>query len=578
MEMLKKSLAISLWMCINSALVYSQGTKPESNFRSPVNFPIALSGSFGEVRKNHFHSGIDIRTGGEVGKPVYAVADGYVSRVFISPYGFGKALYLNHPAGYTSVYGHLDKFSPGIARFVRTEQYKKESFSLNEHISPGTIVVKKGELIGYSGNSGSSGGPHLHFEIRDAATQEPMDPIALGIRVSDVIKPRIIRIRIYPADHLGMVNFANRPLSFPITGNDGIYTLPASDTIMVSGNIFFGIEAYDYHNGSSIRLGVSSVTLLVDGMLVFSQKIDRFSFADTRYVNSMIDYSLNNQTNQRVMRSYIAPGNQLHCYPHVEERGIVRFYDNRVHQIQYIVKDVSGNTSRLSWWVKSHPPAAGGGARPLTGEPEGVRFSWNSNHVFENEYIRLGIPVHAIYEDLNFTYSTSSPVSGCYSRIHWLHSEDTPLHKSCEVEIRVESLPAGFQRKVLIAKLDEKNRFQAKGGTYENGYVRTRISEFGKYVVTIDTIAPVIRPLNIYPTKNISKQHTIQVRISDNLSGIRSYRGTLNNQWILMDYDPKRNLLEYTFDDRLKPGKNTFRLVVVDDVGNKTEYSANLIR
>ena len=347
-----------IYILISPFQAHTQSDYSPGYFRSPVDIELSLSGSFGEIRTNHFHSGIDIRTGGHIGQPVYAVADGYVSRIFVSPWGFGKAIYINHLSGHTSVYAHLHRFRGKIATFARKQQYKRESFYMDVTVPTGQIQVRKGDVIGYSGNSGSSGGPHLHFEIRDMGTQEPMDPLAFGIPIKDNIKPKIRWVKIYPIDETSMVNFVNQPLMTKAVGSGESYGISLKDTIMVSGNIIFGIEAYDYHDNSSIRCGIKSIDLFVDDEQVFGQQVDRYAFKDTRYVNAILDYPQNKKNKQRIQRSYVAPGNWLDLFYNVVNNGIIGFYDNNLHQIQYIVKDIYGNTSKVTFWVKSHPPAS----------------------------------------------------------------------------------------------------------------------------------------------------------------------------------------------------------------------------
>jgi len=549
---------------------------PKGTFRSPVDFPIFLSGTYGEIRPNHFHSGLDIRTNGASGKPVYASADGSVSRVFVSPAGFGKAVYIRHPSGVTTVYGHLDRFTGALAAFVRQQQYLQESFAVDLEIPEGRFGVKQGDLIGYSGNSGSSGGPHLHFEIRDTPTQDPLDPVVFGIQFADKTRPVIRSVRIYPFGKNSLVNFSDQPLTVQVVPAAGGYALKNGDTLGVTGNIIFGIEAWDCQDQSTLRNGIKSVELMVDDRHVFSQSIDRFSFSESRYVNSILDYGLNKQTEQRILRSYIAPGNRLDIYGEVENQGILHFTGTQPHRITYLVKDAKGNTSSLSFWVKSHPPPPGG-ARPVETDAPGILFSWDRPNQFITEDMRFEMPAGSLYEDLEFTCRISDPVAGSFARLYELHSEEVPVHLPCELSIRAETMPVNLQQQALIVKL-EKGKFVSQGGEWSSGFVSTRIREFGAYTIAVDTLPPRIVPVNIFPGKNLSKQHTIVLTISDDLSGISTCRGTLNGQWILMDYDAKRNRLVYAFDDRLRPGTNKFRLVVTDGVGNRSEYSATLIR
>ena len=554
--------------------LFAQNKYPKNYFRSPVDFPIRLSGSFGEVRKNHFHSGIDIRTEGVEGKPVFAVADGYVSRVFISSGGFGKALYVTHPNGFVTVYGHLRGFNSAIGAWIRSQQYKQESFDQDVTVEPGVLKVKKGEIIAFSGNTGLSGGPHLHFEIRDAPTQEIVDPLLFGLPVKDDIPPRIYNVRIYPADENGQVNHSDRPFTLPVKGSDGKYLIHSNDSVTVSGNIIFAIEAFDFVNDSEMKNGINSIALFVDTVCVFSQKLDRFAFAETRYVNSLLDYPAIAEHQQRFQRSYIAPNNKLKIYNLAKNQGVVSFTDTKVHKVRYIVKDVYGNTSRLDFSVVGKP--LGAAKKPKA--PRGTLFSCQSvNHFATNDLV-FDVPADALYEDLDFVYLSSDPVRNSFSSLHHLQNMDTPLHTYCDLSIKPDKLPVQLTSKAVIVRVSENGRVTTLGGKWENGFMKTRIRDFGDYTVMVDTTRPAIKAINITTNKKATGKHSIMMKISDNLSGIKSYRGTMNGKWILMDFDAKTGRLVYDFDDRMKPGKNEFRLVVKDAVGNESQYKAVLIR
>jgi hypothetical protein len=573
-----RNLIFHLVLLSVPAVLSGQQTCPKNYFRSPVDYSITLSGSFGEIRQNHFHSGIDIRTGGAVGKPVYAAADGYVSRVNISPYGFGKTLYIHHPNGYTTVYAHLNGYAGPIAKWARDQQYKQESFALDIEVPAGLLKVSKGDVIAYSGNSGSSGGPHLHFEIRDASTQEPMDPLAFGIPISDKTRPRIYNIRIIPHGFNSMVNFSDRAVLLPVVETGGAFVLKQADTVKVSGNIIFGIETFDFHDGSTMKNGIRTLELFVDDEKRFGMTIDRFAFADTRYVNSILDYPLYVETKHRVVRSYIAPNDKLKIFDDPSNNGVINFTDSRPHKVRYVVSDVHGNTAGITFWVQSHPPANVRGRFDPAPTAKGTWMLCTEPNTFKADGVTLAMPDNALYEDLDFISSVSDPVPCGYSRVYVLHDKETPLHTWCDLSIRADGLPEKLRSKALVARIDGPGQYTSAGGTWEDGYMRCRIRDFGSYTVLADTAAPVIRPVNISPGKNISKQGTISMKISDDLSGIKSYRGTLNGKWILMDYDAKRDLLTYKYDDRIKPGKNVFLLVVTDNRGNSTDYTATLTR
>ena len=318
---MKKILLFFLLILLTVPFQFIRAQKNDSKdyFRSPVNFPITMAGSFGEIRRNHFHSGIDIRTGGAEGKPVYAIADGYVSRVNISGTGFGKALYVSHPNGYTSLYAHLQRYAGPIAAWIKSRQYSNESFTMDAEVPPGELKIKKGDLIAYSGNSGASGGPHVHFEIRDSKTQEIVDPLDFGFVKPDNSLPGITSVSIYPQDNRALINFSDHQVTLPVVGNAGIYSINQHDTVKVTGNIIFGIATSDAADGG-LKTGVNVIQLSVDGITVFSQDINRFAFAEPCYVNSILDYPAFVLNKRKIQRSYIAPNNELGVYADVKNR------------------------------------------------------------------------------------------------------------------------------------------------------------------------------------------------------------------------------------------------------------------
>ncbi|MGE5425449.1 MAG: M23 family metallopeptidase, partial [Syntrophothermus sp.] len=437
------------------------------------------------------------------------------------------------------------------------------------------LKVKKGDIVCYSGNSGASGGPHLHFELRDAATQETINPVLFGIPVKDGIPPSFTGIRIYPKGENSLVNFSDKPVTLAPAVVNGQYTVKSADTVKVTGNIMFGIKTYDLIDGNGMKTGIVSFDLYCDTSLVFSEKIDRFPFSMTRYINSTIDYPAAVMDNQEYMLAYVVPANKLPFYSKVQNKGLVNFSDAKAHKIRIVIKDPSGNSSLMSFWVKSHPAPPGGRFRVKN--PSGTLMTCSKPNVFSGNGCKLELPADALYEDLDFQYSALPGIPGTYSEIHSLHNALTPIQSPCDLTIKASGLPAKYFQKALIAKV-EGNKFSARGGKFENGSVTTQVREFGKYAVVIDTTPPVIRPGNITNGKKMGSQKTIIMKMSDNLSGIRYYRGTLNGKWILMDYDAKSAMLTYYSDERMKPGKNEFKLVVRDAVGNESVYKANIIR
>jgi len=577
--MIKTSLLISIFtltLLCPSNIASDAGKYPQNYFRSPVDFSISLAGSFGELRRNHFHSGIDIRTGGAVGKPVRAAADGYISRVFVNQAGFGKALYVTHPNGYTTVYGHLLRFNGAIGQWINKQQYEKESFVMDVQVPQGLLKVKKGDVIAFSGNSGASGGPHVHFEVRESNSQEVINPLEFGFDVPDKTPPKITAVKIYPFDDLALVNNTGKALMLGVSGGGGSYSFKTADTIRVSGNIIFGIETTDFSDNSGMKNGVPSLSLAIDNEQIYSHHLEKFSFANTRYVNSLVDFPLLIHSNRKIQRSYIAPNNKNDIYSNVKNRGIVKFSDSKAHKVVYTVTDLYSNSSRLVFWVKSNPPP---GRRIENKIQKGLQTMrcGEENH-FVHPDITLDLPKEALYEDLDYEYSSEPALPGTYSGLHHVHNEDTPLHVNCSLAIKPTSLPRDLMDKAVIVAVEPGHRFYSKGGVWENGFLKTQVKDFGDYCIAVDTEPPAIRAINVKPGKNVSRMSSIMFKISDNLSGIKSYKGTISGKWVLMDYDAKNNLLTYIIDEHMPKGKNSFRLVVTDAVGNQSRYEAVLTR
>jgi len=573
---------LTIVICINFLITFSwpisaQKKYPMNYFISPLDIPLHLSGTFGELRDDHFHSGIDIRTGEIEGLKVYAAADGFVSRIKVSSGGYGKAIYITHPNGYVSVYGHLQQFSGTIRDYVKSEQYRLESFEVDLYPPAGVIEIKQGDVIALSGDSGGSGGPHLHFEIRDAASEKPINPLLFGINVQDVTAPVINLLKVYPANGFTRIKNKYKILEVGVQGGAGKYSLAGSDTILISGNAYFGINTVDLFNNGNNKNGIYSISMTLDSVLVYEQIMETFSFDETRYINSLIDYPDYILYQRRVQKSYIQPNNHLNVYRNVKNKGILEFEDDNIHILTYKVADVAGNISSLSFWVKSAEQKILPDKNENIPAMDGTIFTYKQVNIFENDQIKFEVPPDALYDTLLFTYKFSISGKNSFSGIHQLHNPTVPLHAWCKLQIRADSLPSKLREKAVIVNVEDQQKLSSEGGTWDNGFVSAEIREFGKYCVMVDTLCPKIIPLNILNNKNLVQQSTIQLKISDELSGIGYYRGSLNGKWILMDYDAKNELLTYIFDERILKGENIFELTVTDKKNNVTTYKARLI-
>jgi hypothetical protein len=560
------------------SILFAQNTEiPKDYFRSPMDIPLILSGSFGELRNNHFHSGLDIKTEGVEGKNIYAVAEGYISRVRVSGFGYGKALYITHPNGLVSVYAHLKSFNDSIGKFVKDYQYANETFDVDINPEPGLLSVKKGEIIAFSGNSGGSGGPHLHFEIRDEKTEHALNPLHFGFKITDNIKPIISEIIIYLIDELSSVNNAQKPLKVKTSGVSGKYNLQLQAPLIIHGKTGFGINTHDLANNSSNRLGVYSIELKVNGERIYYYEMKRFSFDDTRCLNTHVDYYHCKKYKTWYHRSIVAPNNTLTAYEDVKEGGIFNFSEDSIYQMEYIVKDFFGNTSVLNFDIKGISKPSIQPASRLS--PKAVAFfKFNESNVFKNDLININFPAGVFYDDLHFEFSQAEPLPGSISPLFKVHHEYEPVHATYTLSIKLNSLPMHLRRKALVVHIDEKGGKTPVGGDLREETLTSSPKLLGNFSVMIDSIKPSITALNVPVGGNMTGLKEIRFKISDNLSGIKSFRGTLNGNWILMEWDPKNNLLYHSFEKNLPPGKYEFYLEVKDQRGNTAEYSIDIRR
>jgi len=506
-----------------------------ARFGKVIDVPIDLSGTFGELRTNHFHSGIDIRTNQQEGYPVYAAADGYVYRIKVSAWGFGNALYLKHANGYITVYGHLQLFNDSITARLRRYQYKKQSFEAEFKLPANAIKVKKGDIIGYSGNTGMSGGPHLHFEVRRLKKEIPLNPMKFGFMPFDTLKPVIEYFMVYPELKKGIVNGQSFPMNYRVENRGSKNVLVSSGEIEVSGDVSFGISSYDIMGNGDNRNGLYNVEIWVDSLLLNSYCFDYFSFSESRYVNAFIDYKWWMRTGERIQRSKILSSNPMEMFKMYSNRGVYNFNKPGTYNIRYIISDYTGNTSELNVPVVCKQSYT---ADTTTTQYGLDHFYWQKENCFANHEVEIHLPKEALFEDIDFEYATNGEKEGYYSLIHQIHKDDIPLNKPILLAIRCDSVPEKLQSKLLIVDINPF-RIQSEGGYYDHGFVKTNVRNFGTFAISIDTIAPQINPVDIQDNGVIPASNCIQFNVSDNLSGIGKYKAVLNGKWNLMEFDGK---------------------------------------
>jgi len=554
---------------------FAQYPYPKDYFISPIALELKLVGNFGEIRPDHFHSGIDISTEGKEGFPIYAIADGFVSRINISPYGYGKAIYVDHPNGYTSVYAHLKSFNPTIGNFAKNIQYLKESFDIDTLLSP-LLFVKKGDIIGYSGNSGSSQGPHLHVEIRDTKTEMPINPLLFGYKIKDDVPPHMISLTIYPLSASSSINGKQKTKKMEIKPDGEFYTVDKSDTLIIHGETGFGIECFDTETGSTNPNAVFSIELQSGGRRMYYAEFEKFAFEDTRYVNTHIDFSEKEINNIKIQKCFVSKNNQLGIYKGLRNYGIMNFNDNSDHWMRIILKDIAGNTSTLIFKVKGTTAEIIAKDTALV-SPEkpycDALFNCEADNYYKDDNIEVSIPINALYDDVFFTINKFPKNADTYSPVYRIKNKETAIHIPYLLKIKANNLPVQLQKKAVVVTLTAKGNYHYIGGNYADGWVIANPRVFGSFTVVTDTSAPNINPSFKIHAKNVadfSTTNEIRITIVDNLSGINTYRGTIDNRWVLFEYDAKSNVLTYTFDERIKSGNHTLRLEVTDNTDNKS--------
>lgn len=526
-----------------------------ASFIPPFDFPIVFSGNFGELRANHFHGGLDFKTGGTVGKPVRALADGYISRIRVT-HGSGYVLDVVYDNGYTTINRHLSAFVGEMAKRVEELQYEQESWEVE--IVPGAdeYPVRAGQVIALSGNTGYSFGPHLHLDMLETATDEYVDPLPFFMRkVKDTTAPRAEGIMLFPQPGEGVVDGTQKNKSYPLN--------PAKP-VTAWGVVGVGIRAYDYMDGVHNRYGVKTVVLEVDGKEVFRSEVDRFAYEENRYINSW--------THGQYMKSFIEPGNRLRMlHASNGNRGLLTIDEERPYRLVYTLSDALGNTSRVRFTVQGKRSEI----RPA-GHREKYVLRWDRVNYLQEPGLELVLPRGVLYDDVRLNYAVRAD-SGDIAFTYRLNDTRIPLHKVCELRIGLRRLPLADSSKYYVAGISSRGGKYSVGGTLEEGFMKVSVRELGTYTVAVDTVPPVITPVN--PTQ-WGRTGRIVFKAKDKETGIRAYRGTIDGRYALFgkpnaisgdlvcELDPKR--VE-------KGGRHVVELVVTDECGNRSSEEVEFV-
>ncbi|RZJ30091.1 MAG: M23 family metallopeptidase [Flavobacterium sp.] len=550
-----------------STSLFSQ-TYPKNYFRSPLDIPLQLAGNFGELRSNHFHAGFDFRTQQKEGFNVYAAADGYVSRIKISTYGYGKAIYITHPNGYTTVYGHLQNAAGKIQDYIKAYQYKVQAYEFDYFPEPGDLPVKKGDLVAFSGNTGGSEGPHLHFEIRDSKTENIINPYLFGFtsELPDTKKPVITNLMVYPIDENSVVNKSSAPISLDVKKlSDGSYV---AEKVYAKGRIGFGFSGSDANNNSSNPNGIYRIDSYLNGNPSFGYTFDTFHFEETRYVNALIDYQRYKATSQRVQKLFMKNKYNLKLMRPGADLGMIDIKPNLDNVYKIETADFNGNVSTISVPIEFSDSA------PIT--PREIKrtpyyLEVDKDHNYEQGKYSVFFPAGTFYDDFYLDFDVHDDTL-------LLNNKNMPVHSGYTISYKDTSVPASERERTFIGTWTGK-RVTYNESWYKDGAFQTKVKMLGQFALAKDTLKPKITLAKPIEGKWLSKQNSLSVFIRDDLSGIKKYDGWLNGKWILLEYDYRTGRLVYNFNDGIAAdGRNELKVVVTDNVGNSAIFETYFFR
>lgn len=536
---------------------------PKGYFRWPLNLAPEIVANMGELRSNHWHMGLDIRTAQKVNQRVYAAAEGYIAYAGIRPFSFGRFIIINHPNGLSTLYGHLNDFAPELEAYVTEQQYKKESWAVELTIPKEKFPVSKGSFIAFSGTTGGSQGPHVHFEIRDTRSGECLNPLLFGMPLADKVKPTMVKLALYDRDKSV---FKQSPQLFALRNTESGYIIPKIP-VLKTGNqkLSFGLQAYDRISGSNNQDGIYSARLLLDGRLQVEFIIDSIDYDETRYMNAHIDFK--HRANGGAFLQHLArlPGDNGNVYRPAAGDGLIVLPDTVVHSVRIEIEDAYGNESALSFLLQYDGSEVSKGTPPLTG----AVFLPGHVNVLEKPDFEAFIPENCLYDAVqSFYYRSNATVLNSVSALHQLNDESFPLHDNISIRIKPDKeIPIG-QKDKLVIRRTWRNNTNNRLAEWQGDWLSAEFDDFGYFQAYADIEAPFINELGRGDTINLSPARSIVFRPTDN-SGIKSFRAELDGQWLRFTNDKGRSWI-YVFDKRCPYGVHELKVTVEDIAGNST--------
>ena len=558
-------LVASILFCLLFVSGFSQffppKNYPQNYFTWPVAATKALAANFGELRPNHYHMGLDCKTDKKQNLQVFAAADGYIAKVKIEPYGFGRAIYINHPNGLTTLYAHLNNFIPSLENFVKEQQYKLKSWKVYLDIPANLFPVTKGMFIAYSGNTGGSQGPHVHFEIRDTKTDKVLNPSLFGFPIPDNVPPSILRLAVYDRC---VSTYEQSPKFYPLKKVNGVYVTSQALININTDKVSFGISAVDKYTGSGNPNGIYEAVVYENEKPIIGFQMDSISYDETRYLNAHIDYKLRSSGGPFVQHLSRLPGYTNSIYNTTNGDGVINIEDDSTHKIKIAVKDANGNTSLLQFEIKRGATVTEKIKKDSAAFFKQKIFHPGFINLFENNNISFYLPENALYDSIRFKYNEVTPNMGY--PVYQLHNTSAPVQYYFPVKIKAFS---AAPNKMVMHRFANGKDDYAKAES-ENGWFKASFREFGNFQLMIDTLAPTITPVGFKNEMNCSKLSALKFVILDNTEEIKNFTATLDGNWLRFSNDKGRTFI-YTFDEMCQPGEHELKIIAADQVGNVTE-------
>ena len=546
-----------LSLLINSLLLFGQF---EKDLIAPLEIPFSISGTFGEPRSSHFHLGIDIKTQGKEGLEVKSISSGSVSRIRISLGGYGKAIYIDHPNKTTSVYAHLKKFAPKIESYIKKFQYENETYTIQKFPKKDKLLIEKGEVIGFSGNTGGSSGPHLHFEIREKKSQKPLNPLLYDLPVNDLVRPQLQKLFIFYT-HENVILNRIQPILLERV-NDSLYKTAMIET---SGKIGIGIQMFDRQDYSYSRNGVYSTKVFVNGKIISHYKFDKLIINESKKLYQVIDYKNYTQKRLKIFKLFYKSGNKLNFMNTLVDQGIFKVELGKSYQIIIEIEDFSGNKSTIEAFIEGTENKI----KPV--ELRGRLIKTDREYSFTLKNKELFFPSKTFFNDVKIELFENKDQIEIGPNLF-------PIANSFEIKFGFNEKDSLRSAQTFIAKKMKKSLVYLPTKLEENKLI-AKVNELGVYTLARDSVAPTIEPDNFKKNQWLSKYKSLNLKIDDDFSGIKKYRGTINGEWVLFEYEPKRKILTYDFFDKYSEKlKHNLELEVEDNVGNKKIYKTTFFR